>query len=68
MVASIKCHAILEGFRGKEGADTEKLAEILIRLSQLVTDIPEIVELDLNPIFAHQDPSKTAAVDVRIKI
>ncbi|MDO8804634.1 MAG: acetate--CoA ligase family protein [Elusimicrobiota bacterium] len=68
MVASIKCHAILEGFRGKEGADTEKLAEILIRLSQLVTDIPEIAELDLNPIFAYRDPSRTAAADMRIKI
>ncbi len=68
MIASIKAHAILEGFRGKEGADTEKLTEILIRLSQLVTDIPEIIELDLNPIFAYPDPSKTATVDARIKI
>ncbi len=68
MVASIKCRAILEGFRGKEGADAEKLAEILVRLSQLVTDLPEIKELDLNPIFAYPDPSGTAAVDIRIKI
>ncbi|MBI4351838.1 MAG: acetate--CoA ligase family protein [Elusimicrobia bacterium] len=68
MVASIKSHAILEGFRGKAGADTEKLAEILVKLSQLVADLPEITELDLNPVFAYQDPSKTAAVDVRINL
>lgn len=68
MVASVKSRALLEGFRGKEGAETGKLAEILVRLSQLVTDLPEITELDLNPIFAYPDPSETAAVDVRIKL
>lgn len=68
MVGSVKCSPILEGFRGKDGANTERLVEILLRLSQLVTDVPELGELDLNPIIAYRDPSMTAAVDARIKI
>jgi len=68
MIKSTKGYPVLRGFRGREGANTERLIEILMRVSQLVTEVPEIAELDLNPIIAYKDPSRTVAVDVRIKI
>ena len=68
MVRSIRGYPVLRGFRGREGVNIEKLMEILMRVSQLVTEVPEIIELDLNPIIAYKDPSRTVAVDVRIKL
>lgn len=68
MVKSIKAYPILRGYRGQEGANIDRLVEILMRVSQLVTEVPEITELDLNPVIAYKDACRTVAVDVRIKI
>jgi acyl-CoA synthetase (NDP forming) len=68
MIRSIKGHPILEGVRGEKPADIAKLAEILIRLSQLGSDFPEIDEMDINPILAFQKGKGAAVVDARIKI
>jgi acyl-CoA synthetase (NDP forming) len=68
MIRSARCFPILQGYRGRETVDTDRLAEILVRTSQLVIDIPDIQELDLNPIIAFGDPSRTAAVDVLVRV
>ncbi|MEJ2090979.1 MAG: bifunctional acetate--CoA ligase family protein/GNAT family N-acetyltransferase [Syntrophobacterales bacterium] len=44
-------YRLLSGYRRLPAADLEKLEEIIMRLAQLVTDFPEIVELDINPLF-----------------
>lgn len=64
MLASIKTAAILDGVRGEKGVDKPGLAEIIQRLSQLVSDLPGIQEMDLNPIIAYAD--RVAVVDARI--
>jgi acetyltransferase len=51
LVQRTKVYRLLKGYRNLPPADLEKLAEMLIRLAQLVTDFPEIVELDINPLF-----------------
>jgi len=66
MLASIKAAPLLEGARGKQGADRQKLAEIIQRLSQLLTDQPDIREMDLNPLIAYED--QVYVVDARISI
>jgi acetyltransferase len=66
MIESVKGFPILRGFRAEKGVHIDSLVEILQRVSQLVTDIPEISELDLNPIFAY--PENAKVVDVRIGI
>ena len=53
MLDSIKAAEVLKGVRGGEPADRDALANIIVAVSQLVADHPEIVELDLNPVFAH---------------
>ncbi len=66
MVTSIKSYPLLSGFRGEKGVNRDKLIEVLQRVSQLVTDLPAIQEMDLNPIIAYED--KVSVVDARIRI
>jgi acetyltransferase len=68
MVRTIRSFPLLDGYRGGETVDINRLSDILVRVSQLVHDIPEIQELDLNPIIAYQDPSKTVSVDARMRL
>jgi len=63
-IGSIRAREILDGVRGGAAVDRKALADILVGVSQLVTDFPEIVELDLNPVFA--TPSGASAADIRI--
>jgi acetyltransferase len=51
MIDSTKVYQLLKGFRGRPAANLELLEEILIRLSRLVADFPEIRELDINPLL-----------------
>lgn len=64
MIREVKVYKMLKGFRDLPAADMEALIEGLLRLSQLVTDFPEIKEIDLNPVFARKDGVKV--VDARI--
>ena len=64
MLDSIQAAEILRGVRGAQAVDRDALAEMIVRVSALVADFPEIGELDLNPVFA-SDRGATAA-DVRV--
>jgi acyl-CoA synthetase (NDP forming) len=66
MLSSIKMAPLLEGVRGEKGVDRERLIEIIQRVSRLVTDLPMIQEMDLNPIIAYEDG--VFVVDARISI
>jgi acetyl coenzyme A synthetase (ADP forming)-like protein len=64
MVTGIKAAEVLQGARGAEPVDLDALADVISRVSRLVTDFPEISEFDLNPVFA--SASGAVAADVRI--
>jgi acetyltransferase len=66
MLTSIKSYPLLSGFRGQERVDQGKLIEIIQRVSQLVTELPMIQEMDLNPIIAYEN--RAVVVDARILI
>ncbi len=66
MLSSIKGAPLLEGVRGQAGVNKDAIIEIILRLSQLFSDLPDIKEMDLNPVFAYGD--KAVAVDARISI
>jgi len=57
---------LLQGCRGKPAANTEAVAEVLVRLGQLAADHPEIRELDINPLLA--DSAGVVALDARLRI
>jgi acyl-CoA synthetase (NDP forming) len=67
MIQAIKGYPILEGTRGEKGADIDRLVEILIRFSRLISDFPDIDEFDLNPIFVFPAGMGAAVVDARLK-
>lgn len=66
MIEGIKGYKILSGFRGEAPKDIAVLAQCLEKLSQLVMDFPQIMEIDLNPVFALQE--KVQIADARIII
>ena len=66
MVDGIKTAEVLRGVRGRPGVDRQALAEMIQRVSELVTDFPEITEVDLNPVLAQEDGA--IAVDARFVV
>src|SRR6202140_4689459 len=66
MLDGIQAHDMLKGVRGGDPANRDALAEIIVKVSQLVSDFPEIIELDLNPVFATKKDA--IAADVRIVV
>jgi acyl-CoA synthetase (NDP forming) len=64
MIEEIKGYPLLQGFRGTEPASISALVEIILKISRLVEEHPQIKELELNPVFAYRD--KALAVDARI--
>jgi acyl-CoA synthetase (NDP forming) len=68
MILGIKGHALLAGLRGRVGVDQDALADLLLRVSRLVHDFPEIQEMDLNPVLAYPAGQAPAVVDVRLKV
>jgi acetyltransferase len=66
MISSLKTAALLKGVRGEAGIDQLGVIDVILRLSQLVTDFPRIQEMDLNPVMAFSD--RVVAVDARIAL
>ena len=66
MVRSIRGVALLDGIRGAAPVDFAALTDVLLRVSQLAIDHPEIVELDVNPLLAF--PKGVKAVDARVLV
>ncbi len=66
MVNDIEAAPLLRGARGREPADIDGVIESLQRLSQLVTDFPAILELDVNPLVATPDGAR--AIDIRLTV
>ncbi|MCD6586416.1 MAG: acetate--CoA ligase family protein [Desulfobacteraceae bacterium] len=66
MVRSIKGFEILDGFRGKPKADVETLEKLIIGLSAMVTNHPQIKEMDINPLFVHEQGQGATVADIII--
>ena len=64
MISQIRGSKILQGFRGQPPADTKAIAECIERLSQLSIELPDVAELDVNPLVAFQNGYR--ALDARI--
>ena len=66
LIRSIRSAPLLLGHRGTPAADLDTLRELLLRVSRLTDDLPEITELDLSPVIAK--PHGVFVVDARIKV
>lgn len=68
MVRDVKAYQILEGWRGANPSDTKSLEELLLRVSALVEDLPQIAELDLNPVEVLEVGTGYTVVDARVML
>ena len=68
MVESIKTVKLLNGVRGEKPSDLQSIIDNLQRLSQLVTEFPEIEEFDMNPLLVFEKGKGACAVDVRMTL
>ena len=66
MIKSVKVFPMLDGFRGSPKADIEMLQKMIVSLSDLVLDNPEIREIDINPLLVHEEGDGVTVADVRI--
>jgi len=68
MIRSIRGYRLLEGYRGHRPADIPAIEDLLLRVARLVEEVPEIVELDLNPVIALPPGQGCRIVDARIRV
>jgi acetyltransferase len=68
LVSSIKMKKLFEGFRGAPPADTASIEELLLRLSAMIEDNPQIAELDFNPVEVMPRGEGYWVVDARIMV
>ena len=66
LIHSIRAAPLLLGHRGQPPADVAALRDALLRISRLADDLPQVAELDLNPVIA--GPDGVTAVDARIRV
>ena len=66
MIGEIRAHSLLRGVRGEPPADIEAIVDTLLRMSQLVTDFPEIAEMDINPLIVFEQGKGALGIDMRL--
>jgi hypothetical protein len=68
MLDNLKTAKLLEGYRGAPAADRDALRNIIERISALVEAVPELEELELNPVRVLRRGRGAMAVDARIRL
>jgi acyl-CoA synthetase (NDP forming) len=68
MLEELKAYKILEGIRGEPARDVDSLVEVMLAVSKMIEENPEITELDCNPTFVYEKGKGTLVVDARILI
>lgn len=66
LIASLRTARLLDGYRGAPVVDRAAVRDVLVRIAALVDDVPEIAELDLNPVIA--GPDGLITVDARVRV
>ena len=65
-MSSLRIAPLLSGFRGAPAGDLTGLEDLVVALGRLALDVPEIAELDLNPVVV--GPSGCAVIDVKVRL
>jgi acyl-CoA synthetase (NDP forming) len=68
LIHGIRGLPLLLGYRGHPPADLDALRDLLLRISRLAVEVPEIVDLDLNPVMAMSPGRGCRIVDARVKV
>jgi acetate---CoA ligase (ADP-forming) len=68
MITEVRSAQILTGYRGGPAGDTEALEDLLLRVSAMIQDLPEIAEMDLNPVKVLPPGRGICAIDARVRV
>lgn len=68
MISELRGAALLEGARGRDRADVDALAELIVHVSELASEVPRIVALDLNPVVVRRQGDGVVAVDALVVV
>ncbi len=68
MINSIKAYKILQGVRGMPPSDIAAIKDCILRLSQMVSDLPQIAELDINPLIVYPEGEGCVVADSRVLV
>ena len=68
MISEIRAYQLLRGVRGEEPSDIQSIIDSLLKMSQMVIDFPEIIEMDINPLMVMTNGKGAVAIDSRISI
>ncbi|MGY5865950.1 MAG: acetate--CoA ligase family protein, partial [Candidatus Thorarchaeota archaeon] len=68
MLSELKAYKILEGVRGEGPRDVDALIKVMLSVSKMIEENPEITELDCNPTFVYEKGKGAVVVDARILI
>ena len=68
MIGEIRAFSLLRGVRGEKPSDLGAIADTLVRVSQLATDFPDIVELDINPLLVFPPGQGVCGLDMRLAL
>lgn len=68
MILKLRTHKLLEGYRGSPPGDREALISVITRISALVEIVPELIELDLNPVKVLRPGAGAIVVDGRMRV
>jgi len=68
MMKDTKAYTLLKGIRGEDPSDLSALKDMILRVSQLVSDFQEIVEMDINPVIVYKTGEGACALDVKIAL
>ena len=66
LVAATKASRLLAGWRGAPAADIAAVEDLLLRVARLADDLPELAEMDLNPVIAR--PNGVTVVDAKLRL
>lgn len=68
MIKKVKAYKILRGTRGEAMSDLDSLVDVLLRFSQLCTETPELLEVDLNPVKVFERGKGCTVLDVKMVV
>src|SRR5512136_429863 len=68
MLGEVRAYNLLRGVRGEKPSDLDATADTLVRVSQLVTDFPDIVEMDINPLLVFPAGQGVLGLDMRLAL
>ena len=68
MVSSLKTYPLFAGYRGASALDENEFVELLLRIAVLVEDLPQLLELDLNPVLVLEKGDGCIVLDARMKV